>query len=128
MDFTFNRYGDYKAEFKDYVDTLFDTALELAREERIKIVDTLTETYVGIVGKAPDGIQLDRLASFILKEELTDKRKNKMQAEEYPLLSDTQREYREKDEADFKVAEGVYGTDGKKHGKGTRNRKLNTIE
>lgn len=128
MEFTFNKHGDYKTEFRNYVDTLFATALELDRQDRIQLVDSLTETYVITTGKTPDGVQLDRLASFILKDELADKRKNKMQAEEYPLLSERQRETRERSEADFKVAEGVYGSDKRKHGRGTRNRKNNTIE
>lgn len=125
MEFTFNAKGDYKTEFKNYVDLLFSKVTTFTREERLALTEKLTVAYVLTTGKTPAGGQLDRLGSFILHEDLTDKRKNKVTATNYPFLSDWQLVEREKKEADEKFG-ASYGTDGKKHGKGTRNRKYNT--
>jgi hypothetical protein len=68
------------------------------RSKRIKIIDELTEAYVTQTGERPDHTQLDRLATLILREELTDDDPYKMSHEDDPILSDTQRGRRYKRE------------------------------
>lgn len=123
MEFTFNIHGDFKAEFKAYVDLLFTKAGTLTRKQRISLTDKLTEAYVTTTGQVPAGGQLDRLGSLILHEELTLNDPHK--ASKIGFYSEHQEDRREKKETDFKHATN-YGTDGKKHGRGTRNRKNNT--
>jgi hypothetical protein len=90
---------DYKNEFKRYVDELFTYAkvagryagYDLAdRAERMALIDELIESYIAATGQRPDSVQLDRLASLCLREELTDNRKNKMRSEENPIMSENQ--------------------------------------
>lgn len=88
---------DYKAEFHDAVTDLI--AADIAdRGERMAAVHALTEAYVDSVGKPPAAEELTRLSDYILREELTDKRRNKVQDEEYPFLSETQLGRRESHE------------------------------
>jgi hypothetical protein len=87
--------GDYKTKFKTLIDDLFARAKrgepELAdRSKRMKLVEDLTEAYITQTGERPDHAQLDRLATLILREELTDKDRMKMRKNEYPIMSDEQ--------------------------------------
>lgn len=128
MEFIFNANGDYKTEFKSYVDLLFDKIATISKAQRLKLVEGLTESYFHITGEAPNGGQLDRLASFILHDDLEGNRKsNKKKTVEYSILSDRQMDTRERGEADERLAQN-YGTDGKKHGRGTRNHKTNALD
>lgn len=95
MEFVFNPQGDYMDEFVGYVDTLYSIADSITRKQRIDLVDKLTNAYITATGKLPNHIQLDRLATLILREEVTDRSKNKMRKHEYPVLSDRQKETRE---------------------------------
>jgi hypothetical protein len=90
---------DYKNEFKRYVDELFTYAkvagryagYDLAdRAERMALIDELIESYIAATGQRPDSVQLDRLATLCLREELTDTDSHKMRHNEYPIMSDTQ--------------------------------------
>lgn len=126
MEFTFTN-GDYKTEFREYVDELFNTALAKPREQRMELSDKLINTYVRTTGKVPDGVQLDRLSTLILRDELASKQKNKVQKMEYNFHSEWQEEKRKREEVDGRLASN-YGTDGKKHGKGKRNRKTGNID
>lgn len=127
MEFVFTANGDFKTEFKTYVDLLFEKAGTLTRKQRIALAGKLTDTYVTVTGQVPAGGQLDRLGSLILHEELTSKKSNKAKTTQYNFHSDRQLETREREEADFGLAQN-YGTDGKKHGKGTRNRAINELD
>lgn len=80
---------DYKAEFERAVNGLIDKNIE-DRTERIRAIDALIDEYVDAIGSAPDPVQLERLADYILKEELTDASKNKVRREEYPIFSEWQ--------------------------------------
>jgi hypothetical protein len=63
----------------------------LDRGKRIKQIDELIENYVVVTdGKTPEPYELERLGSLILREELTDSAKNKMSANENPIMSDDQ--------------------------------------
>ncbi|WP_144492889.1 hypothetical protein [Bacillus pumilus] len=64
----------------------------LEREARIAEIDDLLAKYDG----PPLAIALERLSDLILHEELSDARRNKMSAEEYPIMSENQ-ENRRKD-------------------------------
>lgn len=125
---TFAFTTDYKSAFKRYVDELFARAKrgDLAdRAERMALIDELIESYIAATGQRPDSVQLDRLATLCLREELTDRHPDKMSREEFPIMSDEQ--YirrktglnRKKDgrgiiETSFKLAE-EYGTDGRNY-------------
>lgn len=126
MKFTFNIQGDFKTEFKNYVDLLFSKVATFTRTQRNGLVDGLIEAYVATTGQVPNGGQLDRLASFILHEELTSN--DPYKTSKTGIMSDRQfRRRAEEQEADVKLA-GNYGTDGKKHGRSTRNRSTNELD
>lgn len=75
--------------FSAMVDELIDAKIP-DRQVRIKAIDELIEDYFKVLGRMPEGAVLNRLTNEILREELTDTRKNKVQTEEYPFLSETQ--------------------------------------
>jgi hypothetical protein len=136
---TFAFTNDYKNEFKRYVDELFTyvkvtgryAGYDLAdRAERMQLIDELIESYIAATGQRPDSVQLDRLATLCLREELTDSDPHKMKRDEFPLLNDDQyirRKtglHRKKDgrgvmETSFKLAAEI-GTDGKNYRKPKR--------
>lgn len=66
--------------------------------ERIKAVDQLTEMYLADMGEAPPGIQLERLANLILRDELAAMKKP---GSEYPVMSQWQDERRERRQTKF---------------------------
>ena len=111
----------YKAQVSCYVDLLFALAKlgNSTAEQRIERVSELTEAYYEHVGKHADSNVLERLASLILYEELTDPHPDKMTREEYPIMSDSQREERLGDEVSDIWAESV-GTDGRDYKLPTR--------
>jgi len=139
---TFAFTNDYKNEFKRYVDELFTYAkvagryagYDLAdRAERMQLIDELIESYIAATGQRPDSVQLDRLATLCLREELTDRHPDKMSREEFPIMSDEQYVRRKtglnrkKDgrgiiETSFKLAE-EYGTDGRNYRKPKRKKR-----
>jgi len=84
---------------------------QTTREYRIKFAEELTERYFAEHGKMPEGTILERLATLILQDELADTHPDKMTREEYPLLSDRQRDTRGRDERSFSAAQDV-ATDG----------------
>lgn len=129
---TFAFTNDYKNEFKRYVDELFARAKrgDLAdRAERMQLIDELIESYIAATGERPDSVQLDRLATLCLREELTDTNEYKMSQNEYPIMSDEQyirrkegkhtRAYGSKTEISLTFAEEV-GTDGRDYRPQTR--------
>lgn len=81
------------------------------RASRINFSNRLTERYFDINGKIPPVAVLDRLATLILQDELADKHADKMTRNEYPLLSDRQRDTRGRDERSLYAASDV-ATDG----------------
>jgi hypothetical protein len=108
----------------------------LPREQRFEAIEGLTEEYATANGKRPPAHILDRLATLCLYEEMSDKRKNKMQAEESPVMSGNQ--YRRRKEGKHVRSElatgevsmkraSEYGTDMRNYSEPTR-RKLTTDE
>lgn len=111
---------DYKNEFKRYVDELFIYAkvagryadYDLAdRAERMALIDELIESYIAATGQRPDSVQLDRLATLCLREELTDDTPYKVRNTEYPISSERQELEYMKKRVPIEVAEN-YATDG----------------
>jgi hypothetical protein len=66
------------------------------RAERMAAVSDLIDSYVGDNGGAPDVGVLDKLADYLLNEELTDVRPGKIAREGYPFLSEPQERRRRK--------------------------------
>lgn len=81
------------------------------RASRIDFSNRLTERYLAVNDKIPPVAVLDRLATLILQDELADKHADKMTQNEYPLLSDRQRDTRGRSERSLKAAQDV-ATDG----------------
>lgn len=79
---------------------------EYAENRRINS-DRIVESFFAIVGQLPSTAQLDRLASYLLFDELTDTNEYKMSHEEYPILSDNQQKRRHKTEVSASWAESV---------------------
>ncbi len=118
-EFTFG--ANYNEELAQYIDELFlkDKSVKLPRQERLEASDRVIEAYVLRTGKRPPSAQLGRLATLILRDELADPHPDKMTREEYPILSDSQRDEREKDEVSFKWSRDV-GVDGRDYKLPTR--------
>lgn len=117
-EFAFDKRADYKSAFKRYVDELFARAKrgDLAdRAERIALIDALIESYIAATGQRPDSVQLDRLATLCLREELTDKHdKWKAKHEEYPFLSDSQYLKRTWKDVDISAVDATTAEEGKR--------------
>lgn len=104
---------DFKTQFYEDVTAIISADIS-DRTERMAAVQTLTDRYMTAHGKAPDEAQLERLANYILREELTDTRPDKVTLEEYPIMSERQLERRRAQEVPLKVAE-EYGADGRNY-------------
>lgn len=89
-EFTFT--ADYNADMHRHIDALFTSAKTLCttRSDRLLASDDLVEAYVAHTGRRPDGTALERLASLILRDELTDTDAHKVTREPEPILSPTQ--------------------------------------
>lgn len=61
------------------------------RPARMAAVGAWADEYVSVHGLRPPAYQLDLLADYILREELTDSHPDKMSREEYPIMSEWQR-------------------------------------
>lgn len=99
--------------------------IQTGRSMRMMFSNRLTEHYLEVNGKIPPVVVLDRLATLLLQDELADKHADKMSRNEYPLLSDRQRDTRERDERSMAAASAV-ATDGRDYRLKTRdsNRKM----
>jgi hypothetical protein len=98
-----------KYDEKTHFESEITTVLVPDRTKRIAIIDELIESYIAATGQRPDSVQLDRLATLCLREELTDRHPDKMSREEFPIMSDDQLARREEDER--LLAEVIYGRD-----------------
>ena len=81
------------------------------QQERKAAVNDLIEAYVIATGERPDSAQLDRLAEYIMLDDLSDADPYKVAHTEYPFLSARQLELRRTREVSLKVTEET-GTDG----------------
>ncbi|MDR5583132.1 hypothetical protein ABND12_19365 [Paenibacillus larvae] len=96
------------------------------RSERISEVEALTDAYVDSTGGTPEPLQLERLADYLLLEELNNNYSDKVTQTEYPFFSERQLDRRHKKETTVKAAEYI-GMDGRNHKAGKR-RKRNKWE
>lgn len=94
-------------EFEQGVELIESSCSDMNREQRMNAVEKLTDEYVMAHGDKPRGPLLERLADVILYEELSDKRPNKMQAEEYPIMSEWQRSRRIEGKGIRRNAQGI---------------------
>ena len=116
--------SDYNSDMHRHIDGLFTLAktLDTSRQDRLQASDDLVEAYVTYTGKRPDGTALGRLATLILRDELTDTDRMKVRNNEYPFLSDDQTRRREEGEISLVFAEEV-GIDGRDYRAQTRDNK-----
>lgn len=92
-----------KEELHEAITALYERtkAGALEREARIVAINDLLSKYDGM----PPSNALERLSDLILYEELSDTRRNKMTAEEYPIMSERMEKTRKTGEASDKMAE-----------------------
>jgi len=92
--------GDQRIQPHEYVDLLFKLAKmgDSKPQDRIYRVEAMTEAYFKEFGKHLGSVVLNRLASLILYDELSNPHPDKMTREEYPIMSDSQRDEREEKE------------------------------
>lgn len=125
-------YGQSTKQFEEYTSLLFAIAKagdgKTDVQGRIGAVERMSDAFITCRGTRPDSTQLDRLASLILRDELTDKNEHKMAQQEYPLLSDRQQERRHRGEVSARWTESV-AIDGRDYQPKTRDymRKLREI-
>lgn len=85
---------DYKSAVEQEVTTLLamvNTYGEPPKvEERIEMIERIFDAYVEQTGEVPDGNQVQRLANWILLDELTDPRPDKVAKEDYPIMTKRQ--------------------------------------
>lgn len=81
-------------ELRECVELLEELAPTTTRKRRMAEVERLTDEYIAYTGRVPDDALLERMTNVILHEELTDNDKDKMQKNEYPILSDSMYERR----------------------------------
>ncbi|WP_298833757.1 hypothetical protein [uncultured Planococcus sp.] len=79
----------------------------------------ITERYYDNCGKHAPADVLERLASLILFDDITDPHPDKMTREEYPIMSESQRDERLADEVSDVWADAV-ATDGRDYSLPTR--------
>ena len=58
--------------------------------ERNEILETLFDAYIEQTGEVPDGVQIHRLANWLLLEDLKNNHPDKVSREEYPFLTKRQ--------------------------------------
>ncbi|MED0863740.1 hypothetical protein P4388_32830 [Bacillus thuringiensis] len=102
-----------KEELHEAITAIYERtkAGALEREERIAAINDLLSKYDG----TPPANALERLSDLILYEELSDTRRNKMSAEEYPIMSERMEKTRKTGEASEKMAE-EYDITGSNYG------------
>lgn len=98
--------GNRLAEIHGYIDKLFKRKEETAFQ-RNENADRLIESYFQTFGEVPPPSALERLGSYIMREDYEDQRKNKVQLTEYPALSERQMARRYENEATFAEVEYV---------------------
>lgn len=106
--------SDYNTEMHRHIDDLFTTAklLDTSRQDRLQSSDALVEAYVIHTDKRPDGTALGRLATLILRDELTDPTPYKTQNTEYPFESEHKKKRHNDGITSASFADSV-GTDGR---------------
>lgn len=86
-------YNEVKAQMGEYIDLLFALAKggNSTATERVNKVEEVTEAYYDKLERHAASNELERLASLILYEELTDNTPYKTKNTEYPIESERQK-------------------------------------
>lgn len=82
-------------EMHIHIDTLFELTGETSEQRNIN-ADRLIEDYFSAVGKIPQSSALERLGSYIMREDYENSAPDKMTTTEYPTESDDQRKRRDR--------------------------------
>lgn len=85
--------GDYKETFNEMVTNLLSLQEEGASpsiESRKVIIEIMTDEYIKQTGQTPDGVQVQRLANWLLLEDLSNNHPDKVTREEYPFMTKRQ--------------------------------------
>lgn len=94
--------GNYKASFEKVVSRLLKTQPPI--EYRKLAINALCEAYIKQTGEVPDGAQVQRLANWLLFEDLTNNHPDKVTRVEYPFLNKKQLRLRyERERADERI-------------------------
>lgn len=93
--------GKHTAQAHEYTSDLINEAYRkhTTPAERIAKADALCEAHYTQIGRYPDETVLNRLAWYIVFDEMTDKNEHKVKHAEYPILSDHQMKYRHERES-----------------------------
>lgn len=59
-------------------------------EMRKKAIDKLMHSHISVTGRTPDGVQVQRLANWLLYESLTNCHPDKVSRVEYPIMTKRQ--------------------------------------
>ena len=90
-----SRSMDYKAILNDIIDEMKADVAIIPLTFRLALIESITDAYIEQTGERPDGTALYRLGDIALYESLEgDTRRNKARADEYPVLSEQQKERR----------------------------------
>lgn len=105
--------SNYKTEIHDVINELYAVVKTVPIEDTIENARLATDAYVSETGDRPDVVALDRMSTLIQNDYYTDPNPYKMSQYEYPSLTETMREEREKGEtSDVWTQEiGVDGVD-----------------
>ena len=94
---------EYAINFEEEVTAILKIKVEEGKfpsiDDRRDIIQTLFSSYIEQTGKVPKGNQVQRLANWMLVENLTDPRPDKVAIEPFPFMSKRQlrtRHFRER--------------------------------
>ncbi|OXM86465.1 hypothetical protein [Paenibacillus rigui] len=104
---------NYKVEFEQQVRKLVMCSI-MDRHVRMQEIQKLIDSYINSTDTVPDTTPLERLADYILKEELTDRNPYKVSHTSHPIMSTWQLDLRHNREVTLKVAEEI-AADGKRY-------------
>lgn len=85
--------GEYREKFADYVTKILATGNSSALpslETRKDVITALTEAYIIQAREQPNGVQIQRLANWLLIEDLTNNHPDKVTLTEYPFMTNRQ--------------------------------------
>ena len=84
---------DYKETFNDMVTNTLSLQIDgqaPSVECRKVIIESMTDAYIEQTGNTPDGVQVQRLANWLLLEEMSNNHPDKVSREEYPFMTKRQ--------------------------------------
>ena len=89
--------GKHTTQAHEYIDELIDEAYRQrpGPQERVQKASALCEAHYEQIGRYPDSSVLNRLAWYIVIDDMIDRHPDKMTREEYPIMSDDQLERRD---------------------------------